>query len=111
MLSKKELIEKFIEENLPMITDSVDVPEQFEEYWHAEQQKAFSVLVQEENLIPARMEQVISNYLYTERTPLTDDILNVMHVKPGILGKRQAAERIWDKVLRFVGTFLEGMAA
>ena len=39
--SKKELIEKFIQENLPVIDDTQDIPEEFEKFWDEEQQKAF----------------------------------------------------------------------
>jgi len=31
--SKRELIEKFMNENLPQITDMDDIPEKFEVYW------------------------------------------------------------------------------
>ena len=34
--SKKELIEKFIAENLPIIHDTDDIPEEFEKYWSRE---------------------------------------------------------------------------
>jgi len=40
------------------------------------------------------MELVIGNYLYTERAPLTDDILDLRNKKPGIMGKRKIAERV-----------------
>jgi type I restriction enzyme R subunit len=36
--SKRELIEKFIRENLPVIEESEDVPQEFEKFWNAEQQ-------------------------------------------------------------------------
>ena len=32
--SKRELIEKFIEENLPKIADADSIPDEFEKYWH-----------------------------------------------------------------------------
>ena len=97
--------------NLVQIKDSDEIPEHFEQYWEEEKKKAFEKITREENLAPARMELVIENYLYTERAPLTDDILDLMNKKPGIMGKRIVAERIWENVLKFVGTFIEEMAA
>ena len=43
--SKRELIEKFIKENLPVIVDTDEVVPAFDKYWNEEQQKAFSTLV------------------------------------------------------------------
>ena len=48
--SKKELIEKFIAENLPLITDSELVSNEFESFWTVEKKKAILRLAKEENL-------------------------------------------------------------
>ena len=40
--SKRELIEKFIQENLPVLEDTDDIPEAFNKFWNEEQQKAFN---------------------------------------------------------------------
>ncbi|PKL77935.1 MAG: deoxyribonuclease HsdR, partial [Ignavibacteriae bacterium HGW-Ignavibacteriae-4] len=65
--SKRELIQQFIDENLPTIDDSDDIPEAFEVYWNEEQQKAFKKLITEENLSEERTLKLIENYLYAER--------------------------------------------
>jgi type I restriction enzyme R subunit len=44
------LIEKFILENIPHIKEAEDISQSFDTYWNEEQQKAFSQMVQEENL-------------------------------------------------------------
>jgi type I restriction enzyme R subunit len=44
--SKRELIEKFILENLTIIEDMDTIPEEFDKYWNEEQtKKAFNQLV------------------------------------------------------------------
>ena len=48
--SKKELIEKFIRENLEGIQNTDDIPQEFETFWNIEQDKAFLQLVKTENL-------------------------------------------------------------
>src|SRR5690554_6524772 len=48
--SKRELIEKFIQENLPIIEDSDTIPQEFDKFWTEEQQKAFEAFVKEEKL-------------------------------------------------------------
>jgi type I restriction enzyme, R subunit len=40
--SKRELIEKFIQENLPVLKTTDDIPEEFDKFWNEEQQKAFN---------------------------------------------------------------------
>ena len=48
--SKKELIERFIEENLPLVRDSELVADEFECYWTNEKKKAVQYLSEEEGL-------------------------------------------------------------
>jgi type I restriction enzyme, R subunit len=111
LVSKRELIEKFIDENIPHIEDSDDIPEAFEVYWNAQKMKAIDSLCQEENLDPVKLETVIGNYLYTERKPLNDDIVGMLKEKPKLLQRKSITERVLDKMLSFVETYIDGMAA
>lgn len=70
MRSKRELIEKFIQENLPVLESTDDIPEAFDKYWNEEQQKAFNQLVKDENLSADKTEKIIEDYLFAEREPL-----------------------------------------
>lgn len=54
--SKRELIERFIQENLPVIADTDEVVPEFDKYWNEEQQKAFQKLVTGENLSTTKTE-------------------------------------------------------
>ena len=60
--SKKELIEKFIRENMPVILDTDDIPQEFEKFWTIEQEKAFLQLVKDEKLSKERTQALIENY-------------------------------------------------
>src|SRR5690606_13804797 len=60
--SKKELIEKFIAENIPTIDRPDDVSRQFGQFWNKERIDAFQNLVTEENLRPDQLQTVIENY-------------------------------------------------
>ena len=42
--SKKELIEKFITDNLPKIVESKDIPDHFDHYWNTGKRAAFDAL-------------------------------------------------------------------
>jgi type I restriction enzyme R subunit len=108
--SKRELIEKFILENLPVIKDSDDVPEEFEKFWNEEQQKAFQALVKEENLSSEKAEKLIQNYLYAEREPLRDEVLElIVGDQPSVLMRKKVGDRILSKVVGFVETFINGI--
>ena len=109
--SKKELIEKFIAENLPIIANTEDIPEEFEKYWSAEQEKAFNQFVKEENLVPDKTQKLIEDYLYAEREPLRDHLLDLIDGdKPSVLKRKTIGDRLLSKVINFVETFVNGMA-
>ena len=108
--SKRELIEKFIEENLPKIKDPDDIPDEFEKFWSAEQLKAFEKFVAEENLSSDRTQQLVENYLFAEREPLRDELLNLIDgEKPSVLKRKSIGDRILKKLMNFVKTFIDGM--
>lgn len=108
--SKRELIEKFIQDNLPHIEDSDNIPQEFEKFWTEEQQKAFETFVKEENLSSERTQKLIEDYLYAEREPLRDELLNLIEGdKPSVLKRKTIGDRILQKVVNFVDTFINGM--
>ncbi len=108
--SKRELIERFIQENLPEIMDTDDIIPVFEKFWNSEQQNAFNQLITEENLSAEKSEKLIENYLFAEREPLRDEILELIEgEKPSLLQRKVVSERILKKILNFVETFMHGM--
>lgn len=107
--SKKELIERFIAENLPLIRDRENIPEEFESFWTTEKQKALEGISKEENLDQAKLNRVIANYLFTEKKPLRDEVIDTMNKKPGLRERKTSSERIIDKIKGFIETFVNGM--
>ncbi len=109
--SKRELIEKFILENLPIIEDTDTIPEEFDKYWNEEQQKAFNQLVQEENLSADKTHKLIESYLFAEREPLRDEVLDLIEgEKPSVLVRKKIGDRILNKIVGFVETFINGVS-
>jgi type I restriction enzyme R subunit len=108
--SKRELIEKFIKSNLPDIEDSANIPEEFDKFWSQEQQNAFQKLVEEENLSAIKTEKIIEDYLFAEREPLRDEVLELIEGnKPTLLERKKIGDRILSKIIGFVDTFVNGM--
>ena len=102
--------EKFIAENLPHIEDTEDIPEEFEKYWTVEQEKAFNLFVKEENLVPEKTQKLIEDYLYAEREPLRDHLLDLIDGnQPSVLQRKSIGDRLLNKVINFVETFVNAM--
>lgn len=107
--SKRKLIEKFINENIPNITDTDQVENEFEEFWNIEREKALSELCETEKIDNEKLRNVVSEYLFAQRLPLTADIDNMLEVKPKLLERKAVFARIKDKINEFINTFIEGV--
>jgi type I restriction enzyme R subunit len=108
--SKKELIEKFIEENLPKIEDIDTIPQEFDRFWSDEEQKAFIKLVEDENLNESKTKQLIENYLFAQREPIRDEVLSLIEGdQPSVLQRKKKGERIMNRIKGFIETFIEGI--
>ena len=108
--SKRALIERFIQDNLPLIEDSEEIPEAFEVFWNEERKKALYALSKEENLEDDKLEEVIGKYLFTEKQPLRDDVISMVKIRPSLKERGTVAERITTKIISFVDTFISGIA-
>jgi type I restriction enzyme R subunit len=105
--SKRELIEKFIDDNLMKIEDSDAIEDEFEKFWDVEKEKAFDVLCEEEKLDCHKIKQVVDTYIYEERLPLKDDIAKTLLTKPKLLERKKIVPRVLDKVVQFVEKFYD----
>ncbi len=107
--SKKELIEQFIDANLPEVEDSTLIPYEFSKYWNEEKQKAFASMCEEENLHPEIVDKVIGEYLFTEREPLNEAIVEALEQKPKLLERKKIVGRVKEKILGFIEVFISGI--
>ncbi|MFT7233888.1 MAG: type I restriction enzyme R subunit, partial [Cyclobacteriaceae bacterium] len=107
--SKKKLIEKFIDQNLKKISDGDDIETSFDDFWTHEKKKAFKLLSDEEDLHYDRLVVTVSDYLFTHKAPLRDEVIALMKHRPSLKDRGSASNRIKDKIVDFVETFIEGM--
>ena len=107
--SKKELIERFIEEHFPAIPKEGDVSAAFDKYWTKEKHKAIQVLSEDEGLDIDGLQKLIGDYLFTEKTPLPDTIIAIAHARPQLKERLPFVRRITDKIKLFVETFIDGV--
>jgi len=107
--SKKELIERFIAEHFANLPAEANVSEEFESYWAEEKRRAIAALSAEEGIKQEGLEQVIGAYLFTEKTPMRDDVIGIMETRPPLRERRSVADRIITKICEFVETFIDGI--
>lgn len=109
--SKRELIEKFIAEHLPKITDADTVQDEFERYWEDQRVLALQSLCEEEGLDQKQFANLIDAYIFNGQEPLKDDIFKCLEARPSVLKAREIGERIVERMKEYVEVFLKGMVA
>ncbi len=107
--SKKELIERFIAEHFANLPAAADVGAEFDSYWAEEKRRAIENLSAEEGIKQDGLEQVIGAYLFTEKTPMRDDVIGIMQERPALRERRSVADRVIEKIKSFVETFIDGV--
>lgn len=107
--SKRELIEKFIEENLPNIEDVDAIQDEFEKYWQEQKVLALAKLCEEENLDQKQFNSLLESYIYSGQEPIRDEVFRCLDNRPSILKAREIGERIIQKMKEFVEVFVNGM--
>ncbi len=107
--SKRELIEKFIEENLPHITDPEQIEDEFNNYWENQKVLALAKLCEDERLDKEQFSALIEAYIYSEQEPLKDDVIACLDNRPSVLAVGAIGDRIIAKMKVYVETFMSGM--
>jgi len=96
--SKKELIERFIAEHFANLPANSDVGTEFDSYWEAQKQSALVTLSEDEGLKREELDKVLANYLFTEKTPMRDDVIGIMEKRPSLRERSTVAERVIAKI-------------
>ena len=109
--SKRELIEKFIQENLPLIDDADNIPDEFEKYWQEQKILALNKLCEDEHLDKEQFRALIDAYIFSGQDPIRDEVLKCLGDRPSILQARAIGERIIFKMKEYIDVFEKGMVA
>lgn len=102
--SKRELIERFIEENLPAL-DDMSIEEGYAAFMIEEQEKAFNQFVTDEKLNADKLKKLTEDYLFTQRIPTKQEVVEVLENQPSILQRAKVGDTILSKFLSFIDTF------
>lgn len=102
---KKDLIRKFIEENLPKISKSDEVEKVFIEFWASERTNNLKEIADNENIPLEKFEELIGEYLYTQKMPRGQDIADLMPEQPKLLERQGIIDRIKNAIENIVDIF------
>jgi type I restriction enzyme R subunit len=108
--SKRELILEFIDKNLPETSDQEAIEDEFKGFWKRKQKEAFDQLCRDENISQEKVSRIIGEYLFTERKPLPETIVDLLETKPKLLERKSIVQRITDKILNYVDVFINGIS-
>lgn len=106
---KQDLIQKFIEENMPKMINGQSVQEAFSAFWDVEKENAYQRLCTEENLKPEAMKTVLNNYEFTKRLPRQEELKDLPNFKVGIFKRESVFSDLMNKTRQFIEKFYLGL--
>ena len=84
LYDKQELIQKFLDENIPHMANGQSVEQVFSAFWDVEKEKALDELCQQKALKPEVFKAVLGQYEYTKRLPSREDFKDLPINQPKI---------------------------
>lgn len=103
--SKRDLLEKFIEERLPTLEPEEKVETVFQDFWTQERIQAIQQLCIEENLKVEVVNQMIADYKFSGKEPLRESMLSACNEKPKLLERKKIFARVVSKLLDIINKF------
>ena len=105
---KQDLIQKFIEENMPKMINGQSVKDAFAEFWDAEKEQAYQHLCEQENLKPEEMKKVLENYEFTQRLPRKEELKDLPNFKVKLFERENVFSNLLAKTRQLIEKFYTG---
>jgi type I restriction enzyme, R subunit len=103
--SKRDTIEKFINEKLPAIAPDESIAIVFKDFWNRERVEAVRQLCLNENLQEEAVNQIVANYKFSGKEPSREAVLSACNEKPKLLERKKIFDRVVLKLLEIVNKF------
>jgi type I restriction enzyme R subunit len=105
---KQDLIQKFIEENMPKMINGQSVQDAFAQFWDIEKEQAYQQLCEQENLKPEAMKEVLDHYEYTHRLPRKEELKDLPNYKVKLFERDNVFTNLLVKTRQLIERFYTG---
>lgn len=109
--SKRDLIEKFIDERMPTLESDDSIATVFQNFWNQERTEAVRHLCLKENLKVEAVNQMIADYKFSGKEPLRETVLNACNEKPKLLERKKIFDRVVSQLLDIINKFDDALGA
>ena len=106
---KQDLIQKFIEQNMPKMINGQSVQVAFAQFWDAEKEQAYQHFCKEENLKPEAMKQVLDNYEFNKRLPRKEEMKELPNYKVKLFERDSVLSNLLVKTRQLIEKFYVGL--
>ena len=106
---KQDLIQKFIEENMPKMINGQSVQTAFAQFWDVQKQQAYQHFCEQENLKPEAVKQVLDNYEFNQRLPRKEEMKELPNFKVGLFQRDNILTNLMLKTRQLIEKFYVGL--
>ncbi|RZG78784.1 type I restriction endonuclease subunit R [Acinetobacter venetianus] len=106
---KQDLIQKFIEENMPKMINGQSVQVAFAQFWDIEKEQAYQHFCEQENLKPEAMKQVLDNYEFSKRLPRKEEMKELPNYKVKLFERDSVLTNLLVKTRQLIEKFYVGL--
>jgi type I restriction enzyme R subunit len=108
LYDKKELIQKFIKENMSKMINGQSVQTAFAQFWGAEKEQAYQHLCAKEKLKHEAMQQVQEHYEFTQRLPCKEEPKDLPNFKVKLFERENVLSNLLLKTRKLIEKFYVG---
>ncbi len=96
-------------EPIPVLVEEVETEEQEDlvgdfneaEFWSPEKDERLKAFSEAENLDDEGLKEIINEFLFTDKKPLRDDVVDIMRIKPSLRDRANVATEMTEKIVAF----------
>ncbi len=107
--SKRELIEKFINDCMPTIAPDDEMDDVFDQFWSEQRRQAVLELCEREGLNEQAVYQMMDDFKFTGKEPLRETVFSALAKKPKLLERKTIFERVVSRFKEIIQTFEDDM--
>lgn len=104
---KKELIQKFIDENIPKLITGESVAHAFSNFWDIEKENAYHELCKSQNLKIDKFESILNDYKRSERLPRIEQMEGLADYPISLFKRTDEFNRLLNHTHRFINNFYD----